>query len=153
MDGIKATEKANKRAATIAMTPADAVKPVAKKAKAKKQLAQIESLNEGDLPTDASADASVNAEANADPSSEKYHVETTAAGGTITFPRSDKKGGEIPVTTPKTGNSNETAPTPPETNVISKTITIKPDQFKTENQVKKTMNFKLDLGDGSFKEI
>ena len=120
------------------MTPADAVvKPAAKKAKAKKQLAQIESLNEGDVPTDAS----VNAEANADASSEKYHVETTAAGGSITFPRSDKKGGEIPVTTPKTGNSNETAPAPPETNVISKTITIKPNQFKTDIQAKKTVNY------------
>ena len=146
------------------MTPAEAVaKPAAKKAKAKKQLAQIRSLNEGDVPTDAPANASVDAEApanvdididaDADQSSEQNHVETTAAGGTITFPRSDKKGGKIPETTPKTGNSNETAPVPPEPNVVRKTITIKPDQFKTENQEKKTMNFQLDLGDGSFKEI
>ena len=94
-------------------------------------------MNEGEVPTDAPVDidtdaeapanVDVDVEADADTSSEFNHVETTTAGGTITYPRPDKKGGKKPKTTPKTGNSNETAPIPSGPNVIRKTITIRPD--------------------------
>ena len=45
-------------------------------------------MNAGEVPTDAPV--------NADTSSEENHLEVTAAGGTITYPRPDKKGGKIP---------------------------------------------------------